>query len=40
MKGRSHAPMVLHPDRLFSLVGTCGTNAPVEYVAFHAGNTG
>ncbi|SQK72299.1 Uncharacterised protein [Tatumella ptyseos] len=30
MTGRSHAPMTLHPDRLFSSVGTCGTNAPAE----------
>ncbi|WP_261643410.1 peptidoglycan-binding protein [Erwinia mallotivora] len=30
MKGRSHTPVILHPDRLFSSVGTCGTNAPDE----------
>ena len=30
MKRRSHAPMTLHPDHLFSSVGTCGTNAPFE----------
>ncbi len=30
MNGRSHAPVMLHPDRLFSSVGTCGTNAPAE----------
>ena len=30
MTGRSHGPMILHSDRLFSSVGTCGTNAPAE----------
>lgn len=34
MHGRSHAPMTLHPDRLFSSVGTCGTNTPAEVKKF------
>ena len=30
MKGRYHEPVILHPDRLFTSVGTCGTNALSE----------
>ena len=30
MATRYHPPLTLHPDRLFSSVGTCGTNDPDE----------
>ena len=30
MARKYHDPMVLHPDRLFTAVGTCGTNQPGE----------
>ncbi|URQ60925.1 peptidoglycan-binding protein [Pantoea alhagi] len=30
MSRKYHDPMVLHPDRLFTSVGTCGTNQPSE----------